>query len=217
MISVTVPSGTLSWLASAITGTSPAETDGMESVLGCLYDRLGELRSEMRTISEAHFETMLLLSRETPTHYKWHLLTINSTHVWLHEYKSADVRSRGYAESVHNHRYPMSALLLTGGYRYTKYSVSAVSDNLHADVRMIETRQLSGGGAYSMTPNEFHSVTEIQDGTVTLMIQGNPVRTYSVSVDSNSLKMIRHTPIEHRLANLRSALEATAAARAHHQ
>jgi hypothetical protein len=39
------------------------------------------------------------------------------------------------------------------------------------------------------------------------MIQGKPVRTYSTSVDSSSLVMTRHTPIEFRLANLRSALD----------
>jgi hypothetical protein len=60
----------------------------------------------------------------------------------------------------------MAALLLAGGYCYTEYAVRAASDNLHADVRAISTRQLSAGSVYSMTPNKFHSVTEIQDGTL---------------------------------------------------
>jgi hypothetical protein len=208
MTSVALHPDTLSWLASAIADTDRSKGSGIESVLSRFYARLDVFQRELGAISEPRFETILLLSRETPSHYKWHLLAIDNVcmHVWLHEYKQGGTCSHGYAQSIHNHRYPMAALLLTGGYCYTNYAVQVASDNLHADVRVISTRQLSGGSVYSMTPNEFHSVTEIQDGTVSLMIQGKPVRTYSTSVDSHSLRMTRHTPIEYRLANLRSAL-----------
>lgn len=209
MTSVVLPSNTLSWLASAIIDTNASKEAGIEPVLTRLYTHLDVFRRELNAISEPRFETMLLLSRETPSHYKWHLLAIDSLcmHVWLHEYKPSGIRSHGYAQSIHNHRYPMAALLLKGGYCYTKYAVKAASDNVHADVCVTSIRQLSMGDAYSMTPNEFHSVTEIQDGTVSLMIQGRPVRTFSTSVDSSSLRMTRHTPIEYRLANLRSVLD----------
>jgi hypothetical protein len=59
-----------------------------------------------------------------------------------------------------------------------------------------------------MEPSEFHSVTEIEDGTVSLMVQGTPVRRYSTSVDAASGRMTRHVPIEFRLNQLRSVLSA---------
>jgi hypothetical protein len=129
--------------------------------------------------------------------------------VWLHEYKPKASRSGGYAQSIHNHRYPMSVLLLTGGYSCGSFTVQADPDGVHAEVRPIGAERLRGGNVYSMSPDEFHSVTEIRDGTVSLMVQGSPVRTTSVSVESGSRLLVSHTPIEYRHANLRVALGET--------
>ncbi len=54
--------------------------------------------------------------------------------------------------------------------------------------------------------NVIYSVTEIQDGTVNLIIQGRPLRPFSISVDAESHRVSYHVPIEGRLENLRSIL-----------
>lgn len=208
MTQVSLQSQMISWLASALSGDNASDHRNIESILGSFYKRQTAFRRELGDLSEHSFREMLPRSRETPTHYKWHLFANDDVgvQVWLHEYKPKTTRSGGYAQSIHNHRYSMSALLLTGGYCYRGYEVSMNKDGLHADVRVTGSWDICEGSAYSMTPDEFHSVTEIQDGTVSLMIQGRAIRTYSTSVDPGSGRVIRHVPIEHRLGELRSAL-----------
>lgn len=103
----------------------------------------------------------------------------------------------------------MSVLVLVGGYCYTEYEVKAGADEMHADVCVRGVHYLSRGSVYSMTPSEFHSATKILDGTVSLMIQGAPDRTFSTSVDPMTFKMTHHVPIEYRLNTLRSVLDNT--------
>lgn len=215
MTLVTLPSNApplnaLSSLASVISAAGGLRAGGVEAALARFYADLDVFEQELRMLSASCFDAMLTLSRETPTHYKWHLFANDDTHVhvWLHEYKPTSVRSQGYTQTVHNHRYPMTALLLAGGYCCTKYAVTPDSDNLHADVRVLDAQRLFGGNVYSMGPNEFHSLSEIQNGTVSLMVQGKAVRSYSTSVDAVSRLIATHTPIEYRLNNLRSVLGA---------
>jgi hypothetical protein len=209
MVPITLHSKVLSWLEVALADTDARNPGCIESVLAEFYAQKDGFRQDLRTVSESLFERMLLLSRETSSHFKWHLLTLHdgSANVWLHEYKSSSSRSSGYAQSVHNHRYPMSVLVLAGGYCYTKYGVSFAADKLHADICIRGVQRLSGGSVYSMEPNEYHSATRILDGTVSLMIQGAPDRSYSTSVDLATHKISYHVPIEYRLNSLRSALD----------
>jgi len=211
MIPITLHSKVLSCLETSMLDTDSRLPDRIESVLADFGGQLEAFRHDLHTMSEPLFETMLLKSRETPSHFKWHLLTLHdgSANVWLHEYKPSSIRSGGYAQSVHNHRYPMSALVLAGGYCYTDYGVKVGADKLHADVCVRGVHHISRGSIYSMKPSEYHSVTEILDGTVSLMIQGAPDRTFSTSVDPVTLKMIHHVPIEYRLNSLRSVLDTT--------
>jgi hypothetical protein len=208
MTQLSLKAQTVSWLASAISRNDTSNPVNIEFILGAFYGELEIFRRELGNLPEQSFRTMLPRSRETPTHYKWHLFANDDADVqaWLHEYKPQAIRSDGYAQTIHNHRYSMSALLLTGGYCYSGYDVHINEDDLHADVRVIGTWDIREGCAYSMTPDEFHSVTEIQDGTVSLMIQGRAVRTHSTSVNPSTGRLIRHTPIEHRFGELRSAL-----------
>jgi hypothetical protein len=204
-------SRTLAWLATELHDASSVRPDAIEVTLAGFLASVEEFRGELCALSERAFATLMPLSRETPTHYKWHMFAIQDTHVnvWLHEYKPKTTRSRGYAQSIHNHRYPLSVLLLTGGYACGSFTVRAGSDGVHADVSLITTKRLRGGSIYSMSPDQFHSVTEIDDGTVSIMVQGRPVRSSSVSVDPGSRRLVRHTPIEHRCADLRSVLGRT--------
>jgi hypothetical protein len=208
MTQVSLQSQIICWLASALSGDNASDPQNIESVLGSFYKRLAAFRRELGDLSEHSFHEMLPRSRETPTHYKWHLFANDDdgVQVWLHEYKPKTTRSGGYAQTIHNHRYSMSALLLTGGYCYRGYKVTINEDGLHADVQVADSWDICEGGAYSMTPDEFHSVTEIQDGTVSLMIQGRAVRPHSTSIEPGSGRLIHHLPIEHRFGELRSAL-----------
>ena len=211
MIPITLHSKVLSWLEASMLDADSSLPGRIESVLADFYGQLEAFRHDLQTMSEPLFETMLLQSRETSSHFKWHLLTLHdgSANVWLHEYKSSSTRSGGYAQSVHNHRYPMSVLVLAGGYCYTQYGVKVSADKLHAEVCVRGVHQLSRGSIYSMSPSEFHSATQILNGTASLMIQGAPITTFSTSVDLVTLKMTHHVPIEYRLNSLRSVLDTT--------
>jgi hypothetical protein len=215
-MSPTLRSDQLIWLADSLpTSNFP---DVTEKILGDFFQRLEEFRDDLQKLEARDFERILPRSRETPTHYKWHMLTApdRSFTVWLHEYKPRASRSSGYAQTIHNHRYPMSALVLTGGYQCTKYRVEkSHGDDDRASIQVITGWQLGGGSVYSMRENEFHSVTQIEDGTMSLLVQGRPSRPYSVSVDASSRRTSCHFPIEGRLDRLRSCLT-TDHRRVHH-
>src|ERR1700761_1824662 len=214
-MSPTLRSDQLTWLADSLpTSNFPEVT---EKILGDFFEQLENFRDDLQQLEERDFERILPRSRETPTHYKWHMLTApdRSFTVWLHEYKPAASRSAGYAQTIHNHRYPMSALVLAGGYQCTKYAVEKGHGDDQARIQGITEWQLAGGSVYSMRENEFHSVTRIEDGTMSLLVQGRPSRPYSVSVDARSRRASCHVPIEGRLDHLRSCLT-TAHRRVHH-
>jgi len=123
-------SGTLSWLADSMSSAGGGKPGHIEEALSSFYARLEAFVRELGKITEVQFEPILVHSRETPTHYKWYMghTRDGSANVWLHEYKPAETRSSGYAQSVHNHRYPMSVLLLAGGYRYARYAVVPLNE-----------------------------------------------------------------------------------------
>lgn len=204
-MSITLQSSQLSRLADGLSVNNTAAAT--EKLLREFFERIEDFKSELEHLNDQAFKAILMLSRETPTHYKWHMLSIpeKASTIWLHEYKSHFIRSGGYAQSIHNHRYPMSALLLTGGYRCTSYSVTQIHDQ-RIDVRATGSRPVTEGSTYSMRADDFHSVTEIKDGTVSILVQGQAVRPYSVSVDAESRLASCHVPIEGRLDNLRACL-----------
>lgn len=204
-MTMTSQSKQLSWLADKLSGNSLAEVT--EKILMDFYGGVEEFRGDLERLEDVNFQCILPLSRETPTHYKWHMCTVpdKSFSIWLHEYKPRATRSDGYAQTIHNHRYPMSALLLAGGYRYTQFVVH-VGKEQQASAQTVSSQLVTAGSIYSMQERDFHSVTEIQDGTVSLIIQGRPLRPFSISVDAESRRVSYHVPIEGRLENLRSIL-----------
>ena len=207
-MTMTLRSRQLSWLADKLSGSSLTEVT--EKILVDFYGGVEEFSGDLERLEDVDFQHILLLSRETPTHYKWHICTApdKSFSIWLHEYKPRATRSGGYAQTIHNHRYPMSALLLAGGYRYTQLTVHVGKDQ-RASVKTVSSQLVSGGSIYSMQDRDFHSVTEMQDGTVSLIIQGRPLRPFSISVDAESRRVFYHVPIEGRIENLRSTLTVT--------
>jgi hypothetical protein len=181
----------------------------VERYLATVHSHAAVLRAELDRLSPEIFAGMLLRSRETSTHYKWNLHAGDHEQfaVWLHEYKPAGQRAPGYAESVHNHRYGLTSLVLRGGYTHLRFAVER-DDHSSAGVRLIEKHacRLRPGSTYSLSADDFHSVADLVDGTVTVVVQHPAVRQYSTSVNTSDLRLVRHYPIESRYAHLRALL-----------
>lgn len=206
----------VSWsivLANLVAALLPLASSGSTAqarseVIAAFRSDLDTFKADLRRLSFDDFQHLLPDSRETPTHFKWHLFASEdeSYKVWLHEYKNSAVRLGGYAQTVHNHRYAMTSLLLSGGYRHSKFVVDDVTSSA-IDLQLIATSELSAGASYSLEADEFHSVTEIVDGTVSLVIQWSSCDIHSTSVDLLTRKVVQHFPIESRFDILRSVFD----------
>lgn len=198
--------GLLATLAEAFEGKGAHAVAPVERALTDIYNRLPVLRAELMALGLTDFNAILIRSRETPTHYKWHLCTIGQAayEIWLHEYKPLTGRSSVFSQRVHNHRYGFTSIVLSGGFLHSLYEVTPYAD----DCAVVRTscRELLAGMAYSLTAEEFHSVTQVRNRTVTLVAQQRPARTFSYSVDSETNTLLRHDPIEYRLDSLRVIL-----------
>jgi hypothetical protein len=144
-------------------------------------------------------------SRETTTHYKWLLATdpFRRARVWLHEFKPGGERRKGYAMSIHNHRYTFNATVLVGGYANTRFRVDFdhVSLALH-DCCMATSDAVPADATYSMDPSEYHRIDDIEDGTQSIVLELAPTSIASFSIDEHDARMLRHVPIEVRAQNL---------------
>jgi hypothetical protein len=144
-------------------------------------------------------------SRETTTHFKWLVATdgMLGGKVWLHEYKLGYERRPGYASTVHNHRYPFTAVALNGGYTNKLYRVAFERSSLRVvTCDIVDSERLVEGSTYSMQPEEYHCVDDIEDGTQTLIVEHPPERTVSFSLDQRRERMTEHVPLEVRVRNL---------------
>ncbi|MEU5882695.1 hypothetical protein [Spirillospora sp. NPDC047279] len=192
----------LGWAAQAV-------HDRMEHALRRFYDDMrGELARELAALADEDFAEIVGRSRETSTHYKWSLMDdpANDFKIWLHEYKDGAHRGSGYARSIHNHRYPLSSLILYGSYKHTKLAIDDMSEQSRR-LRITTEQKLDPGSVYTITTNELHSISDIRDHTITLVVQHRTIRSFSISIDPQSLRTIRHYPIEERHVNLRECLE----------
>lgn len=199
--------GLLAAIAETVEQQGTHAVAAVERALAGIYDRLPALRAELVTLGLADFNAMLVRSRETPTHYKWHLRTIgqDAYEIWLHEYKSLTGPSSVFSQRVHNHRYGFTSIVLSGGFLHSLYEVTPYAPGA-CTVACNSSRELTAGMAYSLTAEEFHSVTQVRSRTVTLVAQQRPTRTFSYSVDSETNVLLRHDPIEYRFDSLRTIL-----------
>jgi hypothetical protein len=146
-------------------------------------------------------------SRETTTHFKW-LLACDRSHrrkIWLHEFKPACERRPGYASTVHNHRYPFTVVTLSGGYTNKRYRVAYEETSLRVtSCDVVRSEELLQGSTYSMQPDEYHSVDDIEDGTQTLIMEQAAVTTasYSLELEQRGDRMTKHVPLEVRVRSL---------------
>lgn len=166
------------------------------------------LRCDLGALSPEAFRSIVPGSRETPTHFKWlvYAAADESLRVWLHEYKQAGLRARGYTQAVHNHRYAFASLIVSGGYRHSRFAVPALDGGLQPP-SLLRADPLRRGAVYALDPADFHAVTEVADGTVSLVIQRSADSPYSISIDLVTRRAVKHIPIEARLDMLRSVIK----------
>ena len=149
---------------------------------------------------------LVAMSRETPTHYKWFLGADDSgSRVWLHEFKPASERSTGYVQSPHNHRYSFTAVVLAGSYRNLAVDVDFDEASLEITHLKERTRtEIAAGDRYWMSSADYHGLTDLADGTVSVVLESPQERPCSYSVNDRGSHVIRHVPLEERLDDLRS-------------
>jgi hypothetical protein len=142
-------------------------------------------------------------SAEKTTHFKWFVASDpqGRFELWLNQYKPADQRRRGHAEVPHNHRYWFTSLVLSGGFTSTTYDLR---DSGALDPR--SHRELRAGATLTVDPAEIHSLHDIQEHTLTFVVQGVPVRSYSEVYERG--KVTRY----HDLPSAREALNEQLAA-----
>lgn len=166
-------------------------------------------KDDLRHLGEPEFARMIPNSRETPTHFKWHLFSADdhSFRIWLHEHKRSTGPEAGYSRSIHNHRYNLNVLILAGGYRHSRF-LAEVSDDLRVtDLKRIDAPKLGPGDSYFLGSEDFHAISHVTDGTLSLVVQWSSDKRYSVSVDLVTQRAVAHYPVEARLDMLRNAFQ----------
>lgn len=146
-------------------------------------------------------------ARETSTHYVWPLhLNSRGYGVALNEFKDpADIMA-GYATVLHNHRYSFISVILSGGYTQVRCRVELVSPTKVTQVREFGEDEVTEGDIVTINHEEFHRLASIRRGTVTLVVKCPAVKGESLSVETSTLRVTRHVPVEARVKNLMAAL-----------
>jgi len=127
-------------------------------------------------------------SVEKSTHYKWFLGEHRSEYtVWVHQYRPAGVycSSDRFAASIHNHRYPFVSRVLSGSLYVSTFGVSS-SEMTTCSVSLMSEQALGVGDVMSLDANDVHRIDRVSDDTITIVVQGPPVRHYSTRFDPGS-------------------------------
>ena len=144
------------------------------------------------------------ISRETSTHYKWfvHEDATQRFIIWLHEYKTASIRGNRHAVIPHNHRYWFSSLVLSGGFTSQSFVRGTDGGRLvwGADLNV------AAGEVFTIPPDQIHALTRLEDDTMTLIVQGRPVREYSEAYDAPTGEAQRFYDLDARLPWLQSRI-----------
>ena len=81
----------------------------------------------------------------------------------------------GHAEVPHNHRYSLASVILNGGFLHHVFERHGAHLREVAAVR----RTYQRGDAYAVRHNEIHKLSELCDGTLTLVVESPLVRHFS--------------------------------------
>jgi hypothetical protein len=148
-----------------------------------------------------NLEKRQLSCHETATHYKWFLHYHKRLHfkVWLHQYKLAADRKLGHAEVPHNHRYSLASIILSGG--FTHHYFQRTEGGL---LELAEERcDYQAGDVYEVAWQKVHKLSELRDGTITLVIETPAVRHFSeayYSVNDQPQRFFDFVGLHERLA-----------------
>lgn len=170
-----------------------------------LPDFRSKLRRYIQTLPSDRAEALISRSRETTTHFAWCVRDEPDEPFtfWLNEYKSQRDWLRGYADSVHNHRYNFCTTLLSGSYLHERYDVRLDPNNgLIAGTCLLERTVTEAGETAVMLVDEFHRIPRVVDNTFTFLVKSRPVYTSSLSFDPLTRTARRHVPVESRLGEL---------------
>src|SRR5688572_20939262 len=120
-------------------------------------------------------------SVERPTHFKWLVIRRPESQykVWLHVYKPQSLRGNGFAVVPHNHRYPFTSLILTGGFTNVEYHIHTRDEVAFWKYAIAKKRRIQTGQVYTLGSEVIHSLTEIAEPTATLVVQSAPNRLFS--------------------------------------
>lgn len=137
----------------------------------------GLIRDVISSWDTLGLENRQLRCHDTSTHYKWFIHYSRSVRyrIWLHQYKPITQRKFGHAEVPHNHRYSLASVILSGGFVHRVFE--RTSDGLRelAD----ERRSFMKGDAYTVPWQRVHKLDELEDGTLTLVVESPIVRHFS--------------------------------------
>lgn len=155
-------------------------------------------------------ENLRTWARETSTHYVWPLYITNSGYgIVINEFKDPRQMTPGYAITTHNHRYSFASLVLSGGYKQVRSNVEITGLGQPAHVYDIDCDDILEGRMLTISHEEFHRITDVQCGTMTLLVKCPPVKEASISVDVATRRASRHAPVEARVTQLMNALVMT--------
>ena len=167
------------------------------------------LRGALRRLPPEQAAAVAASSRETTTHFAWCLADPpdDDFSFWLNEYKPQRDWRRGYADSVHNHRYHFCTTILRGSYVQESFRVEldAAGSTVIGAAR-VERSVRRAGTVESLLADEFHRIPEAADGTVTFLVKSRPLKRWSLSYDPDSRASHRHVPVEARFHDLADRL-----------
>lgn len=135
-----------------------------------------------------HSHGIELFSRETTTHWKWFVAgDVPGPLIWIHEYKPSASRRGGYAQSIHDHRYSFCSAIVHGGYTHRRFAIGG-----DQALNTCSAESLSAPHVYCLDADEVHSVDDILDGTLTLIVQAPKRRGYSTEYFADGRAACRH-------------------------
>jgi len=214
---LTEPSGAsaVTELATMIALTDTPAADQWRHVAGRFREWSGRpglkerLRAHLRALSPQEEMRVAARSRETTTHFAWCLRDepAEPFTFWLHEYKPQRDWRRGYADSIHNHRYHFCTILLTGSYLHERFSARLAEDGRSIrDTTLLRSTQAQQGDSGTMLAHEFHRIPKAADDTLTFLVKSRAVNPWSLSYDPDTRTSHRHVPVESRLEELANSL-----------
>jgi len=143
-------------------------------------------------------------SVEKTTHYKWFVAEDANRRfqLWLHEYKPGALRREGHATVAHNHRFWLSSLIVRGG--FTDHRFQRATDPSATSITKLSSSRLTAGDTMVIAPDEIHALSDLSDGTISLIAQGHPIRKYSEVFEGGAVR--RYPDLDAKLAELRASL-----------